>query len=354
MRLFNLLNAIRCGKLLYSEMNTYSLYINLSKNNVKMSSTWGQSAWASLKSSSETKRCAFSNGQMLSNNKNFNEWLAGVTDGDGTFYFVQNKNKPGVWSFSFQIAQSSYNMRLLYFIKSKLSIGSISITDNGNMARFRIRNRQQLIKHIIPIFDSHPLLTSKHYRYSLFKKAILIMNDSNKTIPQKNREILQLKAELSEGPPSDYISPAWETIGNSINNIKDAKQVMHKSWVIGFTEAEGSFYIVKKDKKRLVHAFEITQKLDRIVLESIALIFDLKVTKKLTYYTIVTTNSKAIQRISDYFFKTMKGMKSYEYRIWSRSFNKKRKDYEYLKDIRDKMRNVRSIRVDKNFKRIIH
>lgn len=35
------LNTTRCGKLLNSEMNTYSTYMN----NVKMSSTWGQSAW---------------------------------------------------------------------------------------------------------------------------------------------------------------------------------------------------------------------------------------------------------------------------------------------------------------------
>ena len=38
--LVNLLNTTRCGKLLYSEINTYSIYLN----NVKMLSTWGQSA----------------------------------------------------------------------------------------------------------------------------------------------------------------------------------------------------------------------------------------------------------------------------------------------------------------------
>ena len=39
--LLNLLNTTRCGKLLYSEMNTHST----KPNGVKMSSTWGQSAW---------------------------------------------------------------------------------------------------------------------------------------------------------------------------------------------------------------------------------------------------------------------------------------------------------------------
>ena len=45
--IYNLLNITRCGKLLYSEMNTHSLlnYFSIIWNDVKMSSTWGQSAW---------------------------------------------------------------------------------------------------------------------------------------------------------------------------------------------------------------------------------------------------------------------------------------------------------------------
>jgi hypothetical protein len=31
--------------------------------------------------------------------------------------------------------------------------------------------------------------------------------------------------------------------------------VMSKLWIIGFTEAEGSFYIVTKEKDRLSHGF---------------------------------------------------------------------------------------------------
>ncbi|SAM86530.1 intron-encoded LAGLIDADG endonuclease (mitochondrion) [Ustilago bromivora] len=126
--------------------------------------------------------------------------------------------------------------------------------------------------------------------------------------------------------------------------------VMTKSWLIGFTEAEGSFYIVKKGPLRLVHAFEITQKRDKIILEAIALILGIKVTTKKTYMTVVTTNSKSIENIISYYFKTMKGMKALEYRIWARSFNKKASGgFEYMTKIQNLMRNIRSIRLDKNF-----
>lgn len=42
-------------------------------------------------------------------------------------------------------------------------------------------------------------------------------------------------------------------------------------------------------------------------------------------------------------------MKALEYRIWARSFNKK-KDFESMTQIKNLMRNIRSIRLDKNFK----
>ena len=367
-RLLNLLNTTRCGKLLYSEMNTNSTIPNY----VKMSSTWGQSAWikiisacsfsrscktisatayaaeeiTKLNNPSETKRSAFYNG-VFKNSTEFNEWLVGITDGDGTFYF--NKNKKGVWGFTFKIGQSNYNLRLLYHIKSVLKVGSISVPNSkDNTAEFRIRDIQHIIQYILPIFDKYPLLTSKHYHYSLFKEAIIIMANPSLDKEMKDKLISDIKSKSLNGIPTDYVSPAWPS--NTVNSIQEAKKVITKYWLIGFTEAEGSFYIVKKGPQRLVHAFEITQKLDIIVLEAIAMIFQVKVTKKKTYNTVIVSSIKDIQFIVKYYHNTMKGMKALEYRIWTRSFNKQNKNYEYMMKIQNLMRNIRSIRLDKNFK----
>ena len=365
-KLINLLNTTRCGKLLYSKMNTHSTI----PNDVKKSSIWEQSAWVFtirlipvgvrlllnkikapsgiLENPSETKRSAFYSGS-IKNSTEFNEWLVGVTDGDGTFHF--RKTKKEVWSFTFKIGQSNYNLRLLYFIKSNVGVGSVSVPDSkDNTAEFRIRNYQHIIQYILPIFDKYPLLTSKHFHYSLFKEAILIMANPSLSKEQKDKLIIQIKAKSELGIPSDYISPVWHTIGNTVNSIQDAMKVMSKFWLIGFTEAEGSFYIVKKGPQRLVHAFEITQKLDIIVLEAIAMILQLKVSNKKTYSTVVATGSNEIKFIVKYYFKTMKGMKALEYRIWARSFSKDKKDFEYMTKIRNLMRNIRSIKLAKNFK----
>lgn len=43
-------------------------------------------------------------------------------------------------------------------------------------------------------------------------------------------------------------------------------------------------------------------------------------------------------------------MKSLEYRIWARSFSKENKNLDSLTKVRNLMRKIRSIRLDKNFK----
>ena len=361
-----LLNTTRCGKLLYSEVNTYSNKLN----NVIMSSTWGRSAWVFickkisagfivkgfaekilqdffiyliskiiLENPSETKRSALPSETTYKNSKKNFEWLVGVTDGDGTFHF--SRTQKGVWSFTFKIGQSSYNLRLLYFIKSILGVGSVSVTSSqDNCAEYRVRNINHIIQYILPIFDKYPLLTSKHFNYTIFKQAILIMNDNTLTKEQKDLLISELKSQVM---PNGYISPAWQTIYNDVTTLDSVLKVMSKSWLIGFSEAEGSFYIVKKSPTRLVHAFEISQKLDIIVLEAIAKILGLTVTHKKTYNTVVTTKAERIEFLVTYYHKTMKGMKSLEYRIWARSFSKKNKNFESMLKIKNLMRNIRSI-----------
>ena len=89
------------------------------------------------------------------------------------------------------------------------------------------------------------------------------MTDLNISNEERDDLLLALKGQKK---PKNYISPAWKNVNYFVNDTNTVKSVMSKYWLVGFTEAEGSFYIVKKDYTRLVHGFEITQKLDIIVL----------------------------------------------------------------------------------------
>jgi hypothetical protein len=304
---------------------------------------------------SETQRSAFSTLQKLPRNLEFTQWLVGVVDGDGDFSFNYHNNS---WHFCFKISQSSYNCRLLYFIKSNLKVGKITVVEKNNAAHFRVRDAKSLIEQIVPIFEEHPLLTYKYFLFDLFKKALLIkslkLNNWSHQIKELKREYDEIKTLSrdckSNQLPKSLESPVWKTVLDP-RSEHQVKRIMTKAWLVGFTEAEGSFYIYKKDKYRMAHAFEITQKHDEIVLKAITVILPhLRIDQKKGYIRIKSATIHSNDMILQYFFKTMKGMKALEFRLWSRSFNKRKRGFGYLQAMQQKMRRIRSIRRGKVYK----
>jgi hypothetical protein len=296
--------------------------------------------------------------------EDFCNWLAGVTDGDGSFSFSVNKKKNSIWNCTFKIAQSTYNSRLLYFIKGNLQYGGVNKKAGKNMAEFRIRDRKILIHLVVPLFTRYPLYSTKHFYFLRWVKALQVLESKKWTTAEKNEILTKLKSQL---PSDTYVSSAWERDSPS------------NEWVYGFVEAEASLFITCKgsyhqsstnllpsmvtngvvnrhlvttgcstvndlkmvkslkiaterscvtidliEKDRLVHAFGVTQKLDRIILEFLRKKFHISskvLHTKRNIYKLETTNSRSILRIKTFLFKKLKGVKSLEYKIWSRSLN---------------------------------
>jgi LAGLIDADG endonuclease len=69
----------------------------------------------------------------------FNQWLVGLTDGDGSFTIVKNKNVNSC-KFCFKVAAYIPNQYLLYLIKRRLNSGNVSFYKN--MGEFRIQSLQ--------------------------------------------------------------------------------------------------------------------------------------------------------------------------------------------------------------------
>jgi LAGLIDADG DNA endonuclease family protein len=304
---------------------------------VKILLTWGQFAWVKFSTlqrlNVEHPSKFINNITTQSLNKElFYQWLVGFTDGDGTFS-ISNSN--GSWFLIYKLSQHEYNARLLYFIKSQLGIGKINKETKTKTVNYWIRDRNKLAEVIFPIFDNYPLLTSKYFNYLKLKEAYNILEDTNLTKIKRDELMFNLVKKL---PSADYISPAWETVSNLVSNTYEANMVMSKAWLIGFTEAEGSFYLVNKTNCIIVHGFEITKNLDLIVLSAIGHILGIKTYSKHTYHTVVTTNSRSVENIINYYSKTMKGMKSFEFRVWARSYVKHKGDFTKLNEIRNKIR----------------
>ncbi len=310
-------------------------YSWLFKSYVKMFTSWGQYAWVNIRNISTHQR--LNKEYLVKNNKEwFEQWLVGITDGEGTFGFYNQNNK---WVLVYKIALSRYNLRTLHYIKTNLGFGTI--TKDNSKGQILIRHRKKLENVIFPIFDKYPLLTSKYFNYLKLKKAFDILNDTSLNKVEKDKLLFALK---EESIPQDYISPVWNNIKLPLNHDQ-VINIITKPWLSGFVEGEGSFYLVSKDKTRILHGFGITQKLDSIVLESIRIILHIttviRYKYKYNYYILDTTNSRAIENIIAYFRNSLIGMKSPEYKIWARSYIKNKGSYDDLLKVREILRKMK-------------
>ena len=113
--------------------------------------------YSSQANSSETTRETLPSTELSKNRteEQFQQWLVGVVDGDGTFHF--SEQAPGKWILYFKVGQNTYNLRMLHYIKRNLGVGQVAVS--GHIAEFRIRHCKDIVRVIIPLFDKYPLLT---------------------------------------------------------------------------------------------------------------------------------------------------------------------------------------------------
>lgn len=263
----------------------------------------------------------------------FNKWFVGYTDGDGCFNVYANSLTNKI-IFTFKISQKTNNIQVLYYFKQQLGCGKVSSTNDG-MSHYVIRKKEHLKLVLIPIFIENKLLTSKEYSFLVFCECLKISDKEDLLQSSKIAEILKIKNNKIN---HDFIASSWRTLSTPLN----FNNILHKAWIVGFVEAEGSFYIVKKDDKRLNHGFGITQKKDKIILDALKNILNINANVKWNkkgFFSLDALDKKSLKYIKDYFFKTMKSRKSLQYRIWARSFRHKQ-NYKKLKQIQNLMRKI--------------
>nr|QKY64105.1 putative LAGLIDADG endonuclease [Eudorina cylindrica] len=291
---------------------------------------------------SETKRQATYNSLDVStyslkkNKQLFLEWLVGMVDGDGTFSITPNRHNDS-WQFCFKIALHAKDKQLLALIKKQLGCGSITY-GGKNIWQFRVRNQSQLLNIIVPIFLKYPLHTRKTYHFELFHEALL-----------DNYKCTNLKTMWN-----DELALA-DTLERQKLMIEQRKP--SKAWVVGFVEAEGSFYIVRRHKPshlypigEYCHGFGLSQKHDKHIAEFLQREFHinakLRFNKTSLSWSLDTTNKRSISNFVEYFNNSLLGSKHLEFYLWQRAFlsENKRTDMLYLKNLQQKLRNLRLVK----------
>lgn len=252
----------------------------------------------------------------------FHEWLVGFTDGEGSFLITQNAESGNCY-LKYKLPQSVYNSIILEYIKSELGSDFVSINYDGpyNLV-LTISEPNKLRSTIVPIFDQYPLHTFKYFRYELFKQGLQYLPG--------DPYLLELKASINSGIPESLVSP------NS--------KIPSASWLVGFTEAEGSFYIATRGGA-YKHVFGITQKRDKHLLEQLRGIFGITANIHKAgggMWKLETDKISNINTIINFFDNRIVGIKHLEFDLWKDSFLNHRLDYAYLARVQHELRSMRN------------
>ena len=271
----------------------------------------------------------------------FKQWLVGYTDGKGSFQINLER-------ITFKLTESKENGKLLHRIKKELKCGSI--TEEEYKLNYIIRDKKNIKNVIIPIFDKYPLLTSKYIDYIKFKQVLEIETPIDSARNYKIKEIQQKEPTILDGDSwvhsineSNILSPVWRSEGRSGPDLNYYNSKISKGWLTGYIESKVSLKI-----ERMYHGIEISEKKDRIVLESIRKILHIpsKVKNKKTYLILENKNNRVNLDFIKYFKGSFKGIKSVELSIWSRTLIKSKnikdpnKKLKYLENTESKLRSL--------------
>lgn len=219
------------------------------------------------------------------------------------------------------MSQSLYNLRLLYYIKKTLGYGRVLKHEAQGVACFTISDRKVLNEIIFPIFDKYPLLTSKYFTYLRLKEAWCILENKSLTTEQKNEAIENL---LSVQLPNDYVSPTISHLSEK-SSSEEIKSVVSIYWLVGLIEGEGKLDVLPERDGFNVE-FSIRNKRDGFLLSLIKRLLHIPnkvIIEQDGYRQLKTKHSRAITNIIDLFSAEgckFKGIKSLEFKLWSKAF----------------------------------
>lgn len=178
----------------------------------------------------------------------FYEWFVGFSDGESNFqiqirYSDTAKTQVKGVNFAFAIALHVDDLAVLQFIKVSLGIGSVTIKSTGPVSVFSVTSKEGLYK-LISIFDEYNLNTTKYLDYLDFRRAFKLYHERDPDLYKLAKDkIIDQIAKLKAG-----MNKQRTILENTdIFSLQINKRGITKNWLLGFIEAEGSFFISRTD-----------------------------------------------------------------------------------------------------------
>ena len=239
--------------------------------------------------------------EYLSVPSSFLSFLVGLIDGDG--YIQITKTTKGFIAIKLVISIHLNDLSTLEYIHSVLKIGKITIYKDLKSPTCKlIINKTDLQEVLFPLLLHYNIFFLTETRINQFNLVMLIMSENIKlfeSIPSKNNIPYVFK--------------------NPSNPVEYTKLVFFSDWVVGFTMAEGSFFI----KSNNDGCFQLKQRLHENLFQSFGLLFNTnrKIDVENNIYNQLSVSSKAdIQTVINFFsfsgLHPLIGLKGIAYMQW--------------------------------------
>jgi LAGLIDADG endonuclease/Cytochrome b/b6/petB len=248
--------------------------------------------------------------EFLSIPYQFLAFIAGFIDGDG--YIQITRSTKGFITIKLVLTIHLEDLSTLEYIYSVLKIGKISINRDHKSPNCSLKiSRTDLQEVLFPLFLHHNIFFLTEVRRAQFNLAMFILKEEIKiydqipTLPcfyaSGNRKEIPLLFELPK-TALDYLNLHF-----------------FKNWIVGFTQAEGSFCV----KANNDGCFQLKQRTHVLLFEAFKLIF--KTSRKIgtenCLYNQFSVSSKPdIQTVINFFsfsgFHPLVGLKGIQYLNW--------------------------------------
>ena len=130
------------------------------------------------------------------------EWIVGFVDGEGCFYVGINKHSDMKAGYQvlpeFTVVQHERDVHVLHALKHYFGCGVVR-RNHGDRMAYRVRNKEHLLKHIIPFFEKHSLKTRKRTDFAKFRRILRKMGAGEHLTVEGVEEIRRIAAQMNRG-----------------------------------------------------------------------------------------------------------------------------------------------------------
>ena len=145
------------------------------------------------------------------------DYLAGYVDGEGSFHVAVQRNPSTRYGWQlvpeFHVSQNSERASVLTMLQRHLGCGRIRAnaapSSRDRALVFVVRKREDLLKKVIPFFESHPILSEKRLEFETFAQVVRAMDRGEHLSDEGFRRLLELSLGMNGG--GRYRRLDWST-----------------------------------------------------------------------------------------------------------------------------------------------